>query len=111
MRVVTSLVLDPGRIGDAALLALVAEFRKELDEVREMATAPTARVTNPGGLDAAITLLDAAAAAMDRPGPRDGAALAADANLGYAAMVAAIALVKSSTDVPRVPPPRPVPTS
>ena len=102
------LVLDPERLSEATLRELVAGLRQDLAEVREMADAPKGRVTNPGGLDAARALLEAALATLGRPGERDRAALAADANLGYAAMVSAIALVKSSTDVPRVPPPRPV---
>ena len=101
------LVLDPEALPEATLRELVDGFRQDLLEVREMAGSPKGAVTNPGGLDAARVLLDAAIAALARPGPRDRAALAADANLGYAAMVSAIALVKSSTDVPRVPPPRP----
>ena len=44
-----------------------------------------------------------ALARLDVPGATSPAALAADVNLAYATLVAVIDLVKSRTDVPRVP--------
>jgi hypothetical protein len=103
------LILDPARYSDGALEALAREFAESLREVREMVDSPRGRVLDPASLEAARALLDASLAAVDPPASGDKARLAAQVNLGYAAMVAAIDLVKSHTDVPRVPPPRPVP--
>ncbi len=102
------LVLDRGALPRATLEAMAEEFRSEMDELRKMAESPSGRVLDPASLATAQELVRAARAVLERPGARDDAALAADVNLGYATMLAVIDLVKSHTDVPKVPPPRPV---
>ncbi len=86
-----------------ALRTTVKQLRADLVETLETVQHPRGRVLDPVGLENAATLLSAAIAAIDRPGPREPRALALDANLGYAALVASIDLLKSHTDVPRVP--------
>ncbi len=101
------LVLDPERLPEATLRELVTSLRADLAETAEYVRSPRSRVREPAGLEAADTLIRAALEAIDGPGPGDRADLARRANLAYAAMVAAIDLVKSHTDVPRVPARRP----
>jgi biopolymer transport protein ExbD len=101
------LVLDAERLPRATLQELACSLRNDLEETRELIVHPRGRVVDPASLETARELLDGALAVIDRPGPRETAALAADANLAYATMVAVIDLVKSHTDVPRVPAPRP----
>jgi len=101
------LVLEPKALARAALEELVKEMVEGLEELRPMATSPKARVIDPTSLLTARELLDAALATIRRPGERTDDELAADANLGYATQLAVLDLVKSHTDVPRVPRPRP----
>ncbi len=101
------LVLDPARHSEATLRELVTGLRADLAETLEYVRSPRGPVRNPAGLEAAEDLLRSALAAVDAPASTDRADLARRANLAYAAMVAAIDLVKSHTDVPRVPARRP----
>jgi hypothetical protein len=103
------LVLDPERLSKATLQELVRSLRQDLEEARELALHPRGRVLDPASLTTAVELADGAIAALDRPGPRERRALASDANLAYATMLAIVDLVKSHTDVPRVPKQRPKP--
>jgi hypothetical protein len=103
------LVLDPASYSEETLRSLVRELREGLAETRELVDSPRGRVLDPESLRTARDLLDAAFAELDVPGSRDRDALARAANLAYASMLAATDLVKSHTDVPRVPPPRPWP--
>jgi hypothetical protein len=96
------LVLDPSSLGADRLQALVRELREALAETRELVEHPRGAVRDPASLECARELLDAALA-RTRPDASDPVELAASANLAYAAMLAAIDLVKSHTDVPRVP--------
>ncbi len=101
------LILDANAVPKGALRETVQILRKELEETLEMAQHPRGTVLDPAGIEAAETLVRAALASIDRPGPREPRALGLDANLAYASLVAAIDLVKSHTDVPRVPVRRP----
>ena len=73
-----------------------------------MIASPRGRVLDPASLLTARELLDAAVQVLDRPGARTAAERAAEANLAYATMLSVIDLVKSHTDVPKVPPARKV---
>ena len=97
------LVLDPKTLDGTTLESLRRGLRDDLKETLELVESPRGRVIDPASLDTARELVHAALAVLDRPGPDDRATLAADANLAYATMLAAIDLVKSHTDVPRVP--------
>ncbi len=97
------LVLDPERFDEATLRALATELRGELSELHELVRRPRGRVLDPASLETAETLLAAAEAMLDRPGPRDRADRARDANLAYATVIAVVDLVKSHTEGPRVP--------
>jgi hypothetical protein len=97
------LILDANAVPKGALRDTVQILRKDLEETLDTIRAPPGRVLDSAGLESAETLVRAALASIDRPGPREPRALALDANLAYAALVAAIDLVKSHTDVPRVP--------
>ncbi len=105
------LVLDPDAISETVLGDVVRSLREDLAETEELVLHPRGRVLDPASLETARELLRSARAILDRPGPLDRAALAAEANLAYAVLLAAIDLVKSHTDVPRVPAPRPAKTS
>jgi hypothetical protein len=101
------LVLDPRTLSRETLLTLVRQLRDDLAESRDLIRSPRGRVRDPSSLEAADALIVAALAVLDRDGGHlDSDALALHANLAYASLVAAIDLVKSHTDVPRVPAPR-----
>jgi hypothetical protein len=100
------LILDASGYRRSALVQLAKEMEDGLVELRPMADTPKARVLDPTSLLTARELVDATLAVLRRPGERTDAELAADANLGYVATLAVLDLVKSHTDVPRVPRPR-----
>jgi hypothetical protein len=60
-------------------------------------------VRDPASLETARDLLEAALVRLGGTGERSRADLAAEVNLAYAAMLAALDLVKSHTDIPLVP--------
>jgi hypothetical protein len=98
-----TLVNDPERYSESLLDELVRSLRTDLDDVEEMVREPRGRVLDPASLVTAGELLQGAKAMLDRAGARTRAERAAEANLAYATMLAVIDLVKSHTDVPRVP--------
>ncbi len=104
------LVSDPAGVPYPVLEQLVRSLRADLEELEEMVDRPRGRVLDPESLRTARELLDAARALLARPGARAPAEATAEANLAYATILAVIDLVKSHTDVPRVPPPRPMPS-
>jgi len=85
----------------------VASLRQDLAETEEFVRNPGGKVLDPASLLTAHELLLSAREILARPGRQDRDALAKDANLAYAVLLAAIDLVKSHTDLPKVPPPRP----
>ena len=101
------LVLDPTRIPVAVLEELRRSLREDLESMLWQARHPSGTVREPAGLEAAAELLESALTLLDLPGPRTVEALGAEVNLAYATMVAAVDLIKSHTDVPRVPRARP----
>ena len=101
------LVLDPARLSREVLEQLHKTLRADLDETMQAVLRPRGAVLDASGLETARELLAATMAVLDRFGDRTADELAGEANLAYATLVAAVDLVKSHTDVPRVPPPRP----
>jgi len=97
------LVFDPDRYSERSLAELVRSLRQDLVEVEELTAHPHGRVLDPASLETARDLVQSALAVTGRAGTRSRAELAADANLAYATMLAVIDLVKSHTEVPRVP--------
>lgn len=97
------LVLDPTSLPADVLEDLRRSLRDDLAEAGELVHHPAGKVLDPGSLETASELVRSALARLDAPGPRSPEALGADVNLAYAALVAVIDLVKSHTDVPRVP--------
>jgi hypothetical protein len=97
------LVLDPDSLPGPVLKELHQSLADGLLEVLELIHHPRGPVLDPASLTTAEELVGSARAVLDRPGPRTPSELAAEANLAYAAMLAAIDLVKSHTDVPIVP--------
>jgi len=97
------LVFDPERYSPEELGKLVDEFVQTLVELREGLPSPSPHVLDPASIVTARELIDAALAAMRDPLAVANSQRAANANLGYATMVAVIDLVKSHTDRPRVP--------
>ncbi|MGB6499968.1 MAG: hypothetical protein WBG19_01005 [Thermoplasmata archaeon] len=97
------LVLDPSALPPAVLAKLLDGLREDLAETREFVDAPGATVIDPMSLETARDLLRSASALLARPGARDARAQADEANLAYAVLLAAIDLVKSHTEMPRVP--------
>lgn len=100
------LVLRPEGLPRSVLEGLHREMREALTETLDSVLHPRGRVRDPASLETASDLLTATMAVLDRPGSRELDALAKEANLAYGAMLAAIDLVKSHTDVPLVPQPR-----
>ena len=101
-----SLVNDPETLPESVLEELIQSLRTDLEETEEMVRSPRGRVLDPASLVTAGELLVAARAVLDRSGPRTKAERAAEVNLAYSTLLAVIDLVKSHTDVPKVPPPR-----
>jgi hypothetical protein len=97
------LVLDPAAIPAPVLAELRSSLREDLAQTLGFVDAPGARVLDPASLETARELLRSALALLERPGARDSRALADEANLAYAVLIAAIDLVKSHTELPRVP--------
>ncbi len=99
------LVIDPARHASARLAEMQRSFREDLTGTLELVRAPRGRVLDPMSLRTAEELLtetialgDALAADGIDPG-----LLARFVNVQYAVLLAAIDLVKSHTEVPRVP--------
>jgi hypothetical protein len=97
------LVLEPNTLSEPVLQELVRSLTDDLTGSLEMVRHPPGPIRDPSSLETAENLLTSALALLRRPGPRNPAELAAEANLAYAALLAAIDLVKSHTDIPRVP--------
>ena len=102
-----TLILDPTSMPARVLQELHRSLREDLRSTGDFVDHPSGAVLDPASLVTANDLLRSALAVLDRPGPRDPEALAAEVNLAYATMVAVIDLVKSHTDVPLVPRSRP----
>jgi len=98
-----ALVLDPEALPEPILRELHRSLSDDLTETLELVRDPPGAVRDPASLSTAEELIASAQALLERPGPRTRSELAAEANLAYATMLAAIDLVKSHTDVPRVP--------
>ncbi len=101
------LVLDPAAYDPDRLREVVRELREELVGTRELLEAPPGTVRDAAGLATAKELIAATLASVDRVDPNDPGALAGAANLAYATLLAAIDLMKSHTDMPKVPRRRP----
>ena len=100
------LILEPGAHSVAQLLELAKEQREGPLEIRERIDSISASsVKDPASFRTARDLLQDAMEAMDHLGARSGdaAALAAATNIGYSAMLSAIDLMKSHSDVAKVP--------
>ncbi len=97
------LILDPERYSVEALEELVRSLRSDLEETGDLVRHPRGRVLDPVSLETAELLLAAALQELSTEGGRTVVALAARANLAYATLLAVVDLVKSHTDVPRVP--------
>ena len=93
------------------LQAMHAEMREELTGLLEEIRHPPARVRDPASLLTAEELLRSTMAILTRPGSRPAAEIGDEINLGYGVLIATIDLLKSHTDVPRVPQHRPDPPS
>jgi hypothetical protein len=103
------LVLEPDRLPEPILAELHRSLVEGLAETLDLVRHPRGPVQDPASLGTAEDLIVGAQSVLAREGPRSRSELAAEANLAYSAMLAAIDLVKSHTDVPRVPRPRPSP--
>ena len=97
------LVLDPDSIPEAVLRELHRSLSEDLAETLELVRHPRGPVRDPASLTTAEGLVESTRAVIERPGPRSRDELAAEANLAYSTILAAIDLVKSHTDVPAVP--------
>jgi len=97
------LVLDPAALPEQTLAELRRSLTADLAETEEWVGAPGARVVDPASLETARELLRSARALLGREGPRTPQALSDEANLAYAVLLASIDLVKSHTEMPRVP--------
>lgn len=99
----TPLVFDDTALTPAALDELFRSLRGELRETEEQIAHPRGKVLEPVGLETAGELVRSARAVLDGPGATTPEDLAHRANLAYAVLLAAVDLMKSHTDVPKVP--------
>lgn len=99
----TPLVLDPTSLPLATLRELRRSLRDDLVATRELVEHPGGTVHDPSSIETASELLRSTLVRLDAPAPRTAEALSADVNLAYATLLAVIDLVKSHTNVPRVP--------
>jgi hypothetical protein len=97
------LVLDPEALPESVLRELHRSLSEDLAETLEFVRHPRGTVRDPASLVTAEDLLASTRAVIGRAGPRSQSELAAEVNLTYATMLAAIDLVKSHTDVSTVP--------
>jgi hypothetical protein len=97
------LILDSSSISGEVLRELHRSLREDLEATRELVRDPNGTVLDPVSLETAGELLRSTLALLALPGPRDPEALAAEVNLAYATLLSVIDLVKSHTNVPRVP--------
>jgi hypothetical protein len=97
------LIQDPNAFPRSTLVELRKSLRNDLEETRELIDQPVGRVLDPASLETANELLRSTLARLDLLVPTDAPALAADINIAYATLLAVIDLVKSHTDVPKVP--------
>ena len=97
------LIPDGSAIRPETLHALLEELRTDLTGLLEDIAHPRAPVIDPASLRTAEELVRAALARIERSRDADPHGQAADVNLAYATMLAAIDLLKSHTDGPRVP--------
>ena len=98
-----SLVSEPSSLPEEVLEKLLRSLRDDLLETLEMVRRQRGKIVDPASLLTAQELLEATLALLDQPDARDPRRGVGEANLAYASMLAAIDLVKSHTDVPRVP--------
>lgn len=97
------LVFDPRSLPEAVLRELHRSLREDLESTNDLVLHPAGDVRDPASLETAAELLRSTLATLDLPGERSPKALASEVNLAYATMIAVIDLVKSHTEVPRVP--------
>jgi len=97
------LVHDPTSLPPKILEELLRSLRDDLAETSELVQHPPGTVLDPTSLETASELIRSTLARLDRPGPGTPESLGADINLAYATLLAVIDLLKSHTDVPRVP--------
>jgi hypothetical protein len=102
-----ALVLDPSTLSEKTLAELRKSLREDLEATVELVEQPPAVVRDVAGLETAMELLRSMRALLDLPGPRSRTAQIAEVNLAYSTLLAVIDLVKSHTEVPRVPRARP----
>lgn len=97
------LLLDPGSLPEPVLRELHRSLADDLAETLELVRHPRGPVRDPASLWTAEELVISARTVLGRAGSRSRGELVSEANLAYATLLAAIDLVKSHTDVPRVP--------
>jgi len=97
------LVLDPTAHSAESVGLLRKSLRDDLADTVEFVRNPGGAVVDPASLETASDLLQSTLAVLDRAGPRSREETAAEANLAYATLLAVIDLVKSHTELPRVP--------
>jgi hypothetical protein len=100
---VKPLVLEPNTLSEPVLEELVRSLTEDLNGSLELVRHPPGPVRDPASIATAENLLTGTLAVLARPGPRKREEWTAEANLAYATLLATIDLVKSHTDVPRVP--------
>ena len=98
-----ALVAESNEVSLATLQELFVALRTDLDDLEEMVAHPRGAVLDPASLRTASELLQSARALLRGTVPSDRGELARRSNLAYAVLRAVIDLVKSHTDVPRVP--------
>ena len=99
------LLFEDGNYPTEILTELVRALTTELEEARGLIGSPRGPVRDPASLGTADGLVVSVLDEIRREETTDRATLIRRANLAYATLLATIDLVKSHTDVPRVPRP------
>jgi hypothetical protein len=93
---------DPSTLDEGALQALDEALHGKLVATRTLLGTLASALHDPSELETASDLLRAMLALLDRPGPRTREELVREVDLSNAALLAAIDLVKTYADQPRV---------
>ncbi|MCI4349078.1 MAG: hypothetical protein L3J93_02515 [Thermoplasmata archaeon] len=103
------IVLDPATWSRERLLGTLRDHREALEETRGLLARPDLKELDPASLRTARELVESVLLLTDRLADDPGLPvdlLARVVNVQYDALLAAIDLMKSHADVPKVPAPR-----
>jgi hypothetical protein len=98
-----TLIPEGSPITEEALREILRSLEEDLRELESSVRAPGARVLDPSSLRTAAELLEGTYAVLESPEEGGRAALLHRVNLAYATSLAVIDIVKSHTEISKVP--------